>query len=100
MNYVLLKWGSIKGWNFTDEFVEKHEDIINELCNVWEKIYDNTCSAIVGSERVQKDYDLKIEIINVLESFYNLGVPFQNNFTDEYFNNFEDIKDYILNYGK
>lgn len=100
MNCILLKWGSLKSWYFTDDFVENNKQLVEELSNLWDKIYQNTSGAISGSEKVQNDYDLKIELINTLEKFYDLGVPFENNFTDEYYNNFDEIKDYILNYGK
>ena len=46
-----------------------------------------------------KDNELKARLIDLLKKFYDLGVVFQNNFTDEYYNNFDLIKDYILNYG-
>lgn len=98
-NYILLKWGSLKAYNFTDEFVKNNKEIVEELSNVWDKIYENHCSATGGSKEVQKDSSLKNEMLNVLEKLYNLGIPIQNNFTDEYYNSFDDIKDYILNYG-
>ncbi len=98
-NYVLLKWGSLKGYNFNDEFAEKNKEVVEELPEVWDKIYENHCSATGGSEEVQKNNDLKNELLNVLEKLYNLGVPIQNNWDGTYYNNFDDIKDYILNYG-
>lgn len=97
-NYVILKWGSLKGYNFTDKFIENNKDIVKEFENLWNKIYENHYSATGGSEEVHKNNDLKIEIINVLEKLYNLGVIFQNGWSDEYYNNFNEIKDYILNY--
>lgn len=99
MNYVLLKWGSLKGYNFEDDFIEKNKKVVEELADVWDKIYNNHCSAFGGSEEVQKSKELKLEIINVLQKLFDLGVPIQNNWDNTYYNNMEDIKNYILNYG-
>jgi hypothetical protein len=99
-NMVWLKWGSLKGYNFDDDFVEKNRKEVEELSNVWDKIYEKHCSATGGSDEVQNNYDLKIELINVLEKLFNLGVVFQNDWSDEYYNTFDEIKDYILNYGE
>lgn len=98
MNNIYLKWGSLKGWWFTDQFVEENKKIVEELSAIWDEIYNNNNGAIVGSEKVQKDDNLKQKLINILEKFYNVGVAFQNNFTDEYYNSFDEIKDYLLNY--
>ena len=97
-NYVILKWGSLKSYNFTDEFIKNNKEIVKELENVWNKIYDNHCSATGASEEVHKNNDLKIEMLNVLEKLYKLDVSIQNGWTAEYYNRFDDIKDYILNY--
>lgn len=97
-NYVLLKWGSLKEYNFNDDFIEINKEIVEEFENVWNKIYEKHCSATGGSKEVQKNSALKNEMLNVLEKIYNLQVPIGNDWTGEYYNNFDDIKDYILNY--
>ena len=99
-NYIILKWGSLKAYNFTDEFIKNNKEIVNEFENIWDRIYENYCSATGGSEEVQKNEDLKIDMLNILEKIYNLGVPFENGWDDTYYNSFEEIKKYILNYGK
>lgn len=98
-NYVILKWGSLKAYNFTDNFVEKHEDIIKEFVDIWDTIYNEKISAMSGSEYLQSNEELKIRLVNVLKKFFELGVVFQNGFTDEYYNTFKEIEDYILKYG-
>lgn len=98
-NYVILKWGSLKAYNFADEFIENNKETVKEFVNVWNKIYENHCSATGGSEEVQKNQTLKIEMLDILEKLYNLGVPIENDWTGEYYNNFDEIRDYILNYG-
>lgn len=99
-NFVILKWGSLKAYNFGTNFYNKHKKIVDELEKIWDEIYENNYGAIGGSDKLQNKQDLKIKLINTLEQIYNLGVPFQNGFTDEHYNNFKEIKDYILNYGK
>lgn len=99
-SYVILKWGSLKAYNFSDEFVEKNNKVVEEFKNVWNEIYENHCSATGGSKEVHKNNILKNEMLNVLEKLYNLGVSMENGWSDEYYNNFDEIKEYILNYDK
>jgi hypothetical protein len=99
-NYVLLKWGSLKGYNFTDKFIKEHKEVVEELANVWDRIYERHCSATGGSDEVQKNNQLKLDMLNVIEKIYNLGVTIQNNWDNTIYDNFNDIKEYILNYGK
>lgn len=98
-NYIILKWGSLKAYNFSDDFVKNNKKIVEELNNIWDKIYNNRCSAISGSEYFQQNNELKNKTIILLKIFFDKGVIFQNGFTDEYYNTFDTIKDYILNYG-
>ena len=98
-NFVILKWGRLKAYNFSDKFYNKNKEIVEEFVNVWDEIYKNHCSATGGSEEVQKNKELKNKMLNVLEKLFNLGVPIENGWDDTYYNNFNEIKDYILNYG-
>jgi len=100
MNYVILKFGSLKGYDFTDDFIEKNKEVVEEFSEVWDKIYEKHCSAIGGSLEVRKDLDLKNEMLNVLYKLYELGVAFQNGFTDEYFNSFKEIENYIMQFSE
>lgn len=97
-NYIMLKWGSLKAYHFTDEFMKKNKKIVEEFKNVWNRIYENHCSAMGGSEEIQKNENLKDEMLIVLEKIYNLGVSIQNDWTNEYYNCFDEVKNYILNY--
>ena len=98
-NYVILKWGSIKGYHFTDEFIKNNKEIVNKFENCWNEIYKNHFSATGGSDEVYKRNDLKLEIVDVLSELFELGVIFQNGWDDTYYNTFNEIKDYIMNYG-
>lgn len=99
-NYVILKWGSLKAYNFNGEFMKEHKELVNDLENIWNRIYENHCTAIGGSEEVQKDITLKQDMLNVLYKVYELGVPFQNGFDDTYYNSFKEIENYIMEYGE
>ena len=98
-NYIILKWGSLKAYNFTDEFVEKNKKAIKGLNDIWDEIYNNRCGAMSGSDYLQSRDDLKNKLVDILETLYELGVPFQNGWTDEYFDSFDEIKDYIIKYN-
>lgn len=36
-NYVILKFGTLKGYHFTDEFAEKNKTIVENFKNIWNK---------------------------------------------------------------
>ena len=99
-NYVILKWGSLKAYNFNEDFVKEHKELVNEFEDIWNRIYENHCTAWGGSEEVQKDTTLKQDMLNVLYKVYELGVPFQNGFDDTYYNSFNEIENYIMEYGE
>ena len=99
-NYIILKWGSLKAYNFSNDFISKNENLVKEVENIWDEIYNKRCDAMSGSEYLHQNKELKAKLVDILEKFYDLGVPFQNGYTDEYYNNFQDIQDYILNYGE
>lgn len=99
-NCVWLKWGSLKGYHFEDDFIEKNKEIVEEFVNIWDEIYENCCSATRGSEVLQSNNVLKTKLLYILERLFNLGVVFQNDWDDTYYNSFNDIRDYIMNYDK
>ena len=99
-NYIILKWGSLKAYDFSNEFASKNARLVKEIENIWDEIYNTRYSATSGSKYLHQNKELKVKLVGILEKFYDLGVPFQNGFTDEYYNNFQDIKDYILTYGE
>lgn len=99
-NIIYLKWGGLKGYNFDSKFMEKNKDIVEEFINIWNEIYENTCSATGGADKLQSNIDLKNRSIDILEKLYNLGVAIYNDWDDTYYNSFEDVKNYIINYGE
>lgn len=34
-NFVILKWGSLKAYNFSDKFYNENKTICEEFVNVW-----------------------------------------------------------------
>ena len=80
--------------------ISKNTLLVKEFENIWDEIYNTRCNTMSGSEYLHQNKELKVKLVGILEKFYDLGVPFQNGFTDEYYNNFQDINDYILNYGE
>lgn len=99
-NYIILKWGSLKAYEFDDTFRKNNKTLVNEFENIWDEIYYTRCSAMSGSTYLSNHKELRLKLIDVLEKFYDLGVIFQNGFSDEYYNNFEDIKEYMLEYAE
>ena len=99
-SYVLLKWGSLKGYNFDDSFIKENKEVVEELENVWDRIYENHCTATGGSEEIHKNEDLKNDMLKVLNKIFDLGVSIDNDWDGTHYESFNEIEDYIINYGK
>ena len=99
-NVIYLKWGGLKAYQFDSKFMKKNKELIEDFINLWKEIYENTCSATSGADKLQSNIDLKNRSIDILEKLYNLGVAIYNDWNDTYYNSFEDVKNYIMNYGE
>lgn len=99
-NYVILKWGTLKAYHFEDNFIEKNKDIVEKFANIWDEIYSQCCTATGGSEYTQEHKDLKQRLVDVLRELWGLEITFENGWSDEIYRSFEEIEDYILNYGE
>lgn len=98
-NYIIIKSGILKAYEFNENFIENNNELFNQFVNVWDELYNNNCCVWGAYETHKDNKEIKQKIVDVLEKMYNLGIQIENGFTDEVYNNFEDIKDYILNYG-
>jgi hypothetical protein len=83
-NYLLLKWGTLKGWN-----VENRPELI-QLMREYHEIGSNF------SAMMQKDTPRQKEII--LELIDKFDGPIQNDWDGTMYDK-QAAKDYILNYG-
>jgi hypothetical protein len=81
---LLLKWGTIKGWHFNSE---KAKELFKEYCDI-----GSTWSAMMQKNTPrQKEIILElIDVCDVIENDWD-GITYENK---------QDAKDYILNYGK
>lgn len=84
-DYILLKWGTLKGWS-----LKKHP----ELWPLIEEYHDIGASASV---MMQKDTPRQKEII--LELVDKFDGPITNDWDGTEYNK-ETARDYLLNYGK
>ena len=100
MNYIIIKGGILKAYEFSDEFIEKNKDLVEKFADLFDELYTGNCCVYGASETHKNNDDIKKRICDMLEIFYDMGIPIQNGFTDEYYNYFSEIKDYIMNYGK
>lgn len=85
-DYLLLKWGTLKGWNF-----ENSPEAFEAL-----KEYDSLGASM--SAMTQNDSDRQKELICIMIDKVNGEV--QNDWTGEIYENREDAKKYVLEYGK
>jgi len=99
MNYIIIKSGILKAYDFSEEFINKNNDVFNQFVNIWDELYSGSCCVWGACEKNKDNNTIKQKIVDILEKMYNLGIQIENGFTDEVYNNFEDVKDYILNYG-
>ncbi len=100
MNYIIVKSGILKAYEFSEDFINKNNDVFNQFVNIWDELYNGYLCVWGAYENYKNNHELKQKIVDILEKMYNLGIQIENGFTDEVYNNFEDVKDYILNYGK
>ena len=100
MNYIIIKSGILKAYSFSDEFIKKNKKLVEKFADLFDELYSGNCCVWGAYEKNKNNDDIKKRICDILEIFFDKGVPIQNGFTDEYYNNFKDIKDYIINYGK
>lgn len=100
MNYIIIKGGILKAYDFSEEFINKNQELFNQFVNVWDELYSGNCCVWGAADANKDNKNIKNKIVVILEKMFNLGIRIENGFTDEIYNNFEDIKDYILNYGK
>lgn len=98
--YIGLKWGTLKCWHFSKEFCNKNKDLVKEFDAFYDSLYENTCCAIGSSEYIKDKENLKHDLINYLNKFYDLGVEIYNDFDNEKYKTKNSYKKYILEYGK
>lgn len=86
-DYLLLKWGTLKGWNFTNspkamKALEEYEEIGSSI-----------------SAMMQRDTPRQKELICIMID--NVNGRVQSDWTGEdWTENRQAAKDYVMNYGK
>lgn len=99
-SYIALKGGILKSFYLSDNFIKNHKDLFIQLEKIWDKIYQNDC-CVFGATQTHKNNDnLKIELCDILDKFFDLKVEISNNFDNKIYKKKEDFRNYILNYGK
>ena len=43
MNYIIIKSGILKAYNFDDEFIQSNNDLFNQFVNIWDELYSGSC---------------------------------------------------------
>ena len=85
-DYLLLKWGTLKGWCFKDS-----PEALNAM-----REYNEIGSSF--SAMMQNDTPRQKELICIMIDKVNGSV--QNDWSGEIYEDREDAKEYILNYGQ
>lgn len=94
--YIRLKYGILKSYYFTDEFIKENEQLIKELDEVWEDLYKQDICVFGAVETHKENKDIKERIFNIVEKFFNLNIEITNDFTEETYKTIEDIRKYLL----
>lgn len=98
--YIVLKGGIIKGYWFTNKFINENNILFKKLENIYDAFYKNDC-CVYGAVRSNKNNDnLKIKLCKILDKFYDLDVEITNGFDNKIYKNKNDYKNHILSYGK
>ena len=96
MNYIVLKWNSLKGYNFSDEFYNKYKNECDEFIKLYNEYFENSCSCFGANEQNKNNKDLKIKICESVCKLFNLGVQVENNWDDSIFSYENDIRKYLM----
>ncbi len=84
--YLLLKWGTIKGWNIPDG---KPLDLLSEIMS-------NKSMSAMANRLNDNEKERVCELIDGLDK---LGASFQNDWCGTKYTA-QEAKDYIINYGE
>jgi hypothetical protein len=83
-NYVTLKWGTLKSWNFNSE---KGQELLKEYCNI------GSCFSAMAQRDTPRQKEIICELIDLCDGdtiyleWDGKDVPKQ------------EAKDYVMNYG-
>lgn len=94
--YIRLKFGILKSYYFTDEFIENNKELIKELDDVWEDLYKKDICVFGAVETHKENKDIKERIFNIVEKFFNLNIEISNDFTEKTYTSIEQIKEYLI----
>lgn len=84
-NYLSLKWGTLKGWDFTNS--ERGKELIKEYCEI------GSCVSAIAQKDTPRQKEIICELIDLCDDdtiyldWYNKDVTKQ------------EAKDYVMNYG-
>lgn len=99
-NYIGLKFGIIKNWNFNKEFYDKNKKEVEQLNKFYDNLYEQCHDVFTASEKTKRENDLKNKICDILDIFFDLGCEIYNCFENKAYKNKQSYRKYILNYGK
>lgn len=99
-NYVGLKFGNIKCWNFEKEFCDNNRKLIDELNEIDERMSKDCVDMFSKSNKNKDNVDIKIELVKVLEKLFDLNVEIYNAFDNKTYKTKKSFSNYILNYNK
>lgn len=86
MDHLRLKWGTLKAWNFENS--PKAFEALKEYSEI------GSCISVM----MQEDTDRQKELICIMIDEVN--GPISNDWSGEVYDNKEDAKKYVMEYGK
>lgn len=100
-SYILLKFGTLKGWHFSEEFCKNHKEQVEMINSFYDdELYKNHSCVFTASEEIKHREDLKKKLCDILDIFFDLGCKIENNFDNKPYKTKDKYRRYILNYGK
>ena len=85
-NYLTLKWGTLKRWNFTNS--EKGEKLLREYCEI-----GSLCSAMLQHDTLRQK-EIICELIDLCDGD-TIYLDWDGKDVSK-----QEAKDYVMNYGK
>lgn len=96
---IQLKQGLIKAYEFTDDFYKANKMLCNKFIKHYDKIFDGVASMYDAKQKNRHNEAIKIELVELLDKFYDLGVRIWNGFDNKTYGSKEEYRDYVINYG-
>ena len=99
-NYIGLKFGMIKCWNFEETFYKDNKSLVDDFNNLYDEMYSGCASVLHASEKNKSNIDIKTRLCDLLDKFFDCGVQIFNDLDNKTYKTKKSYRKYLLTYGE